>query len=114
MGKWFARFLLQEGYEVVISGRDKAKLSIAQKELGVQAASNIEAVKDADVCLLSVSIDSFEEVVKEISPYVGPEKVVVDITSIKEFPVEVMHQYLKTANILGNTSAIRSRSQGPG
>jgi prephenate dehydrogenase len=101
MGKWFARFMLQEGYKVVISGRDQAKLSNVQKELGVQATSNIEAVKDSDVCLLSVSIDSFEEVVKEISPYIGPEKIVIDITSIKEFPVEVMHRYLKTANILG-------------
>ncbi len=101
MGKWFASLLLQEGYEVVISGRDKAKLSTARKNLDVQIASNIQAVKDADVCLLSVSIDSFEEVVKEISPYIGPEQVIVDITSIKESPIETMHKYLKTANILG-------------
>ena len=101
MGKWFARFLLQEGFEVVISGRDKTRLSLAQKELGVPAATNIEAVKDAEAIILSVNIDSFEEVVKEISPYVKPEQVVIDVTSIKESPVEVMHQYLKTEKILG-------------
>lgn len=101
MGKWFARFLRQEGYEVVISGRDQDRLAAAQKELGVTVASNIKAAKNADVCLLSVSIDSVEDVVKEISPYVNPEQMVVDVTSIKEHPVNVMHQYLKTTNILG-------------
>lgn len=101
MGKWFARFLLKEGCEVVISGRNKDRLYAAQKELDVQADSNINAVKSADIVLLSVNIDSFEDVIKEISPYVGSEKVVADITSIKEFTVEVMHKYLKSANILG-------------
>ena len=101
MGKWFARLLIQEGFEVTISDRNKAGLAAAEKELGVGIASNIEAVKKADVIVLSVNIDSFENVVKEISLQVEPRQVVVDVTSIKEFPVEIMHKYLKTANILG-------------
>jgi prephenate dehydrogenase len=101
MGKWFARFLMQEGCEVVISGRNQDRLADARKELGVMVASNIKSVKNADICLISVNIDSFEDVVKEISPYVNPGQIVVDVTSIKEYPVSVMHQYLKTAHILG-------------
>jgi prephenate dehydrogenase len=101
MGKWFARFLMQEGYEVVISGRNQDHLAAARKELGVMIASNIQSVKNADICLISVNIDSFEDVVKEISPYVNPEQIVIDVTSIKEYPVSVMHQYLKTTHILG-------------
>lgn len=101
MGRWFARFLLKEGKEVVISGRDRHKLLAAGKELGVKTVTSVEAVKGADVVLLCVSIDSFEEVVKEISPYVRPEQVVVDITSVKEAPVAIMNRYLKTEHILG-------------
>ena len=54
MGKWFARLLMQEGYEVVISGRNKAHLAAAKKELGVPVVSNIEAVKNADVLFISI------------------------------------------------------------
>jgi prephenate dehydrogenase len=55
MGKWFARLLSKEGFEVTITGRDEAKLAAAGKELGLCTASNIEAVQDADAILLSVN-----------------------------------------------------------
>ena len=101
MGRWFANFLSKDGKEVVISGRSESKLMEVKRQLGVEVASSVEAVKSADAVLLSVSIESFEEVVKEISPYIQPEQVVVDITSIKVLPVSAMHKYLKTGLVLG-------------
>lgn len=101
MGRWFARFLLKDGKEVVISGRNKEKLLEAGRQLGVEVASNVEAVKSAEVVLLSVSMESFEEVVKEISPYVQPGQIVVDITSTKTIPVAAMQRHLKTGLVLG-------------
>jgi len=101
MGQWFARLLIKEGREVVITGRNHKKLVAVGKRLGVEVATNTEAVKDADVILLSVPIDNLEEVVKQISPHIQPKQVIVDITSIKVFPVEVMHKYLKSGLILG-------------
>jgi prephenate dehydrogenase len=101
MGRWFARFLLQEGFKVIISGRDKGRLAAAKKELGVPAVTNQEILKSADIILISVSIDSFTEVVKEISPRVSPEQIIVDITSLKQAPVKAMHQFLKGPTILG-------------
>jgi len=101
MGQWFARLLIKEGREVVITGRNHKKLVAVGKQLGVEVATNTEAVKDADVILLSVPIDNLEEVVKQISPHIQPKQVIVDITSIKVFPVEVMHKYLKSGLILG-------------
>ncbi len=68
MGRWFASFLLKEGKEVVITGRSQNKLLEAQHQLGVRVATNIEATRWADVVLLSVPINNFESVVKEISP----------------------------------------------
>jgi len=102
MGRWFARELKEEGFSVVISGRNRERLSEAARELGVPFASdNKDAVKDAGVILISVPIDSFEGVVKEISPLVKPGQIVVDFTSVKAMPVRVMHQYIKSGLILG-------------
>ena len=101
MGRWCAAFMLKEGFRVLLIGRNKQKLLDARKELGdVEISSEPESVKSAEVILLSVPIDSFEAVVKELSPHVSPDKVVIDITSIKEQPVKLMHQYFK-ATVLG-------------
>ena len=101
MGQWSANFLRQDGKEVVITGRNEEKLREAGQKLDVATASNVEAVKGADVVLVSVTIESFEDVVKEISPHISPEQIVIDITSIKETPVDAMHKYLKTPRVLG-------------
>ncbi|GAJ00954.1 unnamed protein product, partial [marine sediment metagenome] len=42
MGRWFARFLVKEGKEVVITGRNQKKLRETGRQLGVKvAASNV-------------------------------------------------------------------------
>ncbi len=101
MGRWFARFLAKEGDEVIISGRNQEKLGQARRELGVEAASNVEAVKRAEAILVSVPIDDFEEVIKQIAPHTHPEQVIIDITSIKQSPIEIMHQHIKRGVTLG-------------
>ncbi|MFH1382531.1 MAG: prephenate dehydrogenase [Chloroflexota bacterium] len=101
MGRWSASFLLKEGMEVVITGRNQQKLEEAGKELGVAIASNSEAIKTADVVVLSVPMDNFEAVVKELRPYFKPQQIVIDITSVKTSPVEIMHRYVKSGLVLG-------------
>jgi len=102
MGRWFASFLSQEGKEVIITGRDEGKLLEAKRQLGVEATTNnVEAVESADTILISVPIDNFGEVIKQVSPYTRPEQVVIDITSIKVFPMEIMHKHIKTGLTLG-------------
>jgi len=102
MGRWFANFLLKDGKEVIITGRNERKLLEVKQQLGVEVATNnVEAVKSADVILLSVPIDTFEEIVEQIHPYIQPKQVVIDITSIKVFPVETMHKHIKTGLVLG-------------
>jgi len=101
MGRWFANFLLKDGKEVVITGRNEKKLLEAKRELGVEVATNAEAVKSADVVLLSVPIDNFESVVQEIQPYIRPRQAVIEITSIKALPVEIMRRHIKAGLTLG-------------
>jgi len=102
MGRWFANFLLKEGKEVIITGRNQRKLLDAKQQLGsVEVATNTEAVKSADAILISVPVANFEEVVEQLQPYTRPEQVIIDITSIKVFTVEIMHKYIKTGTTLG-------------
>ncbi|MFC2022018.1 prephenate dehydrogenase [Chloroflexota bacterium] len=101
MGRWFANFLLKDGKQVIITGRNEKKLLEAREQLGVEVSTSIEAVKSADVVLISVPIDNFEKVVRQLQPYLHPKQVVIDITSIKVFPVETMHKYLKAELVLG-------------
>ncbi|MBI4268180.1 MAG: prephenate dehydrogenase/arogenate dehydrogenase family protein, partial [Chloroflexi bacterium] len=101
MGRWFADFLLREGQEVTIIGRDEKKLLAVKQQLDVEVATSIAAVEKADVVLISVPIDSFEGVVRQLQPCLRPEQIVMDITSIKALPVEIMHKYLKTGRVLG-------------
>jgi len=101
MGRWFASFLLKDGKEVIITGRNQRKLLDAKRQLGVDVATNVEAAKSADVILLSVPIDNLEDVVEQLSPYIRPGQVIIDITSIKVLPVEIMHKHIKAGLTLG-------------
>jgi len=101
MGRWFARFLLGEGRQVVIAGRDQAKLEQAASELGCAFASDEEAVKQADAVILSVPIGSFEAITREIAPFARPGQYIFDITSVKAQPVEIMHRHFSGCRVLG-------------
>ncbi len=101
MGVWFARFCRENGEEVIISDRKKEKLARIGKEIGVETDDFVGAVKKADNIIICVPIDAFEEVVKKIAPSVREGQTVVDICSIKEQPVRIMHQYLRKALVLG-------------
>jgi prephenate dehydrogenase len=101
MGVWFARFCMENGEEVIISDRKEEKLARIGKEIGVETDDFVGAVKKADNVIICVSIESFEEVVKKIAPSVREGQTVVDICSIKEQPVKIMHQYLGKALVLG-------------
>ena len=101
MGKWFTRYLLSEGMQVVISGRNQEKLKSAARELGVTSASNVGAVTQADVVVVSVPVDTFEAVVREIAPHITDKQTVIDVCSLKTMPVEVMHRYIKKGTMLG-------------
>ncbi len=112
MGVWFAKFFLSKDYDVILADRKKEKLA-KQKDLLVDLTTNFaEAVQDADQIFLCVSITAVEEVVKAISPVIHEGQVVMDICSIKEAPVKIMHQYLKGATVLGTHPVFGPGSNG--
>ena len=101
MGRWFTRFFLEEGDSVIVSSRSKEKLLKIRDEFGVEIADNVNAVKKADRILICVPIENFEAVVKEIHSHIRQDQVVMDICSIKEGPVKIMHENIKIGVTLG-------------
>ena len=112
MGVWFAKFCKEKGDTIVIADRNAEKLAKLKQELKVETADFVDAVRGADRVLICVSINSFEEIVKKISPVIRKGQVVMDICSIKEAPVNIMHKYLKNGLILGTHPAFGPGSSG--
>ena len=101
MGRWFANFFLEQGFTVVASDKDWEKLQKLRDELDIEIADNVKAVESADRILVCVPIENFEDVIKEISTHIKPGQEVMDICSVKENPVNIMHKYINDAVTLG-------------
>jgi prephenate dehydrogenase len=113
MGVWFAKFCKEKGDSVILSDRKAEKLIKLGKELGVETTTNfVEAAKAADEIMICVSISNFEEVVKKIGPHIHDGQAVTDICSIKEYPVKVMHEYIKHGLVLGTHPIFGPGSKG--
>ncbi len=112
MGVWYAKFCKAKGDTVVLAARNRAQLAKLGDELGVETADFPTAVKGADRVLICVSISSLEEVVKKIAASTHKGQPIMDICSIKEYPVEVMHRYLKDALVLGTHPVFGPGSNG--
>ena len=57
----------------------------------------IDAVKNADIIILSVPIESTESVIKEIAPYVKKDSILSDFASVKIMPCKTMKKHSKSA-----------------
>jgi len=112
MGVWFAKFCKEKGDHVILASRDTEKLAKIGKKIGVETANFTDAVKAADRIMICVSISAFEEVVKKISPHIRDSQIVMDICSIKDYPVAVMHENIKHGVILGTHPLFGPGSSG--
>jgi prephenate dehydrogenase len=115
MGRWFTRFFKDEGYSVVVSSRTRSKAEALRDEFGVELAdSSLQAVEGADWILVCVSLDGLEPVLKEIGSQIQSGQVVMDISSIKEIPVNLLHKYVKNGVSLGTHPVFGPGAKGVG
>lgn len=101
MGQWFARLFLNDGMEVAISDNRCEEIREEKIILAGELMTNAMAISRADAVLISVPIDNFEEAIKEVSCHVQPGQVVIEISSIKARPMELMHKYIAKGLVLG-------------
>ncbi len=77
MGAYFADYFKKAGYKVIVSD-SKTKLT------------NKELASKADIVIISVPIGITEKIIKEVAPLIKKEGAIMDLTSLKEFPVKAM------------------------
>jgi len=101
MGLWVARHLLAENIDVVLIDENAMRLSAASSELKTVGTTDISIAAKADTVVLAVPISVFEKVVKALKTKLRAGQKVIDITSVKVMPVDVMHKYLPHCLTLG-------------
>jgi prephenate dehydrogenase len=99
MGRWFAAFFKDNSAEVRIVDKS-AKTEAIAEELGVQFLNTDistmaikEEIVDTDVLLLAVPIDLTGAVIERVGPKMRDGSLLMDITSVKKAPVELMCQF---------------------
>ena len=113
MGIWFTRYCKENGDNVILADRKEEKLAKLKSELQVEVTSDFaEAVRQSDRVMICVSISAFEDTVKKIAPAIRQGQPVMDICSIKEYPVKVMHDNIKAGLILGTHPVFGPGSKG--
>ncbi|MCP8317086.1 MAG: prephenate dehydrogenase/arogenate dehydrogenase family protein [archaeon] len=90
MGRWFARYFKSKDHTVIISDIEEKARTIAEKEGFLFAKSNVDAVKDADLIMISVSIESTPKVIKEIEQNLIKGAIVTEISSIKSHVTDAL------------------------
>jgi prephenate dehydrogenase len=101
MGQWFARFFRADGHEVLITGRNQARLDEVRHELDVAVSTDLAEVRHCHLIVISVPPDAFEPMVLRLAPHTNEEQAILDVTSLKTAPVAAMQRHIKAGRILG-------------
>ena len=67
----------------------------------MDVTTDVSQVRDSDVIVISEPPDAFETVVRQVAPHTHSGQVVVDFTSLKAEPVDMMHRHIRSAVTLG-------------
>lgn len=111
-GKLTARYL-SEHADILVYDRHHNRTSEIEKH-GAQAAS-LQETAGADVVVLAVNLEAIEETLTSIAPHLKPGALIMDVTSVKVKPAEMMQrllpenvQILATHPLFGPQSAATS------
>ncbi len=110
MGRWFAKFLKEKGFNVAIHSRSPEKAAKVAETLHVNSFTSLDAVRDVDMVIVSTSLDSTAETVREVSKKMRPNAIIFDIASVKGNVIEA----LKEARNLGLRAISVHPMFGPG
>lgn len=74
-GRAVATRLREAGVEVVVGSRDAERAAAAARELGVEGATNAEAVGGVDLVVLAVNAEAALDTVRDLRQPIGPTPV---------------------------------------
>lgn len=94
LGKWIAKELSKENFNVTITSRNKdGGEKVAKKINTMYSNDNIEAIENADLIIFSVPIDNMVETIRDVAPYAPENSLLMDITSVKKEPTQALIKY---------------------
>jgi NADPH-dependent F420 reductase len=89
-GTALATRLSEAGYDVVLGSRDAARASAAAQELGVEGATNAEAVREAHLVVLATKADATLETARELHEAIGSTPVLSVASELRFTPSGVL------------------------
>lgn len=92
MGRWFAGYLKNKGFDVAIHSRSPKKAAKVAQELGLKYIESLDAVRDVDAVVISTSLSSTPEVIRKVSKRMKPNTILFDIASIKRDVIEALEE----------------------
>jgi len=93
MGKIFGKYFKEHGFIVTLHARDEQKLREAAVELNVKFEISLEkSVKNADIIMISIPINSTPEMIRKIGPFLKKNALIFDITSLKSAVVKALNE----------------------
>jgi len=78
------------GYDVVLGSRDAPRASAAAERLGVQGATNADAVRDAELVVLATKADAALNVARELRETIGSTPVLSVASELRFTPSGVL------------------------
>ena len=89
-GTALARRLCEAGYEVVVGSRDPDRATATASELGVDGATNAEAVAGADFVVLAVNADAALDTARKLREAIGATPVLSVASDLRFTPDGVL------------------------
>ncbi|MFX1408640.1 MAG: prephenate dehydrogenase/arogenate dehydrogenase family protein, partial [Promethearchaeota archaeon] len=84
MGQVFGKYFKNHGFNITLHARNEEKLKQVASSLGVRYDLSLEeSVKDADIVMVSIPINSTPLMIRKVAPFLKKEALIFDITSLK-------------------------------
>lgn len=84
LGKVFARFFKESGFEITLMARNEERLKKIAKEFSVKYVLDLkESVSEADIVMISIPIKTTPEMIKKVAPFLKENALLFDVASLK-------------------------------
>lgn len=99
MGSWFAKFLKRNGYQVVISDKDRGRAKKLAQRNGVRFVEDYDqATIAADIILLATPTTVTRKILEQRAQNLARGRLLIEISSVKE-PVRAIIQKLRRKGV---------------
>jgi prephenate dehydrogenase len=97
MGRWLTKYFLTQTHEIVISDINLENAKTFEENGVDLAENNVTCVQNADFVIVATPIQEVSKVIREIAPFMKPESVLAEISSLKKNVIETLMKVSKNS-----------------